>query len=358
MDALLLSRYSDLPWYDWGFLYAFARRGVNLLFVPEHVKAGATLQEILSVIPERPSLILGTEWGGFPLPEGLTEVDIPTLTLQEDTFAFTHRRIRWSMLFDYVVVFHAGCEQKFRDAGHTRVYTMPWAVLSELYDRPEQERNYDLGWVGRPSGESYQARRRILDTLQGQFRTNDFWEQGKLTQQEMASIYVRSRVVVNVCRDDFPFEANTRMFETMAAGALLVVRDRNEISDLGFEEGTHFVAYRDEAEIVPLVRRYLNDETARRRIANAAREKVLREHTYDARVVEIQALLESDGGRLPAPARHWPEHRVRLTYLDYHAAYGRLDLACRQWPRVARRSLRGGLTGAALMAGAWSRRWR
>jgi len=57
------------------FLYAFLAAAVNLLFVPEHVKAGATLQEILSVIPEAPIL---DPWrpsgGGFSLPEGLTEV--------------------------------------------------------------------------------------------------------------------------------------------------------------------------------------------------------------------------------------------------------------------------------------------
>jgi len=54
-------------------------------------------------------------------------------------------------------------------------------------------------------------------------------------------------------RDDFPFEANPRMcLEDMAAGALLVVRDRNEISVWVFEEGHPFRAYGIEA-LVPLV---------------------------------------------------------------------------------------------------------
>ncbi len=364
MDALLLSRYNELPYYDWGYLHAFAQRGVRLMYVPEELPSGASLPEILARCPARPSLIIGTEWGAFPLPDGLTEVDIPTLTFQQDVFAYTHRRIRWCMLFDYVVVFHAGFEQQFRQAGHSRVVTMPWPVLRELYDRPEQERIHEVGWVGLTGGDSYrgsemyETRRRILGVLAKEFRTNDFRERRILTQQEMADVYLRSRVVVNVCRDDYPFEANTRMFEAMAAGALLVVRAGNGIGELGFKEGTHFVAYRDEAEIVPLVRRYLNDEPARARIGQAGREKVLGEHTYDKRVAEIQALLAEDAGRLPAPARRWPKHRVDLTYLDFHAAYGRLDLASGKWPRVARRSLGGALTGAALIAGSWSRRWR
>lgn len=364
MDALLLSRYSELPYYDWGYLHAFAQRGVRLLYVPEQIPSNASLAEILAACPSKPSLIIGTEWGGFPLPDGLTEVDIPTLTFQQDVFAFTHRRIRWCMLFDYVVVFHAGFEQQFREAGHSRVVTMPWPVLRELYDWPERERIYEVGWVGLTGGDSYRGsdmydtRRRVMGALAKEFRTNEFRERRILTQQEMADVYLQSRVVVNVCRDDYPFEANTRVFEAMAAGSLLIVRAGNEIGELGFSEGTHFVTYREEAEIVPLVRRYLNDEPARQRIADAARAKVLGEHTYDKRVAEIQTLLAEDHGQLLAPARRWPKHRVDLTYLDFHAAYGRLDLARNRWPRVARRSLGGALTGAALIAGSWSRRWR
>jgi hypothetical protein len=179
-----------------------------------------------------------------------------------------------------------------------------------------------------------------------------------LTEQEKLDTYFRSKIVVNVCRDDQPFEANERMFETLASGALLVVRHGNELSDLGFQQGVHFVSYRDESEIVPLVQSYLADDSARKGIADAGRDKVLREHTYDARVDQIERLLREDAGRLFAPARSWPKHRVRLTYLDSYAGNGHLSLARRQWSQIARKSLGGAVTGAVLIAGSWSRRWR
>jgi glycosyl transferase family 1 len=363
MNILMLIRHSQLPFYEYGYLVTFAKRGDRLMYVPEDVPMGATLPEILSTCPVRPTLIIGPEWGSFPLPEGLTEVDIPTLMLQQDTYAYTHRRIRWSTLFDYVVLFHAGFEEQFRAAGHSRVLTMPWAILAERHQGAEQERIYDIGWVGRAGpvagAEFYQDRQRILGLLRKHFRTNPYWERQRvMTEQEKIDVYCQSRVVVNVCRDDHPFEANERMFETLAAGALLIVRHRNELSDLGFEEGVHFLSYREESEIVPLVQSYLSDETARRRIADAGREKVLREHTYDVRIAEIERLLKEDAGRLWAPARSWPKHRVRLTYLDAYAAFGHLHLACRQWTKVARKSLGGAVAGAALIAGSWSRPWR
>ena len=363
MNILFLIRQSQLPFYDYGYLKTFERLGMRVMYVAENMPFGASLPDILSTCPVRPTLIIGPEWGSFPLPEGLTEVDIPTLMLQQDTYAYTHRRVRWSTLFDYVVLFHAGFEEQFLAAGHSRVLTMPWAILAERYQGPELERIYDIGWVGRDGpvlgAEFYNDRKRILDLLRKNFQTNPYWERQRgLTEQEKLDTYFRSRVVVNVCRDDQPFEANERMFETLASGALLVVRHRNELSDLGFEEGVHFLSYRDESEIVPLVQRYLSDEPARRRIAEAGRQKVLHEHTYDVRIAEIGRLLKEDAGRLFAPARSWPKHRVHLAYLDSYTGNEHLALACRQWTRIAPKSLSGAIKGAALIAGSWSRRWR
>src|SRR5258708_33401305 len=132
------------------------------------------------------------------------------------------------------------------------------------------------------------------------------------TQEEVANIYRRSRVVVNFGRDDFPNDANMRVFEVLAAGALLITSLPSELTDLGFQDGVNFIGYRAEAEIVPLVRKYLENEWSRSRIAQAGQEKVLREHTYDCRVNEFLNRLQSSGKQKLAPARRWPKSRVRL----------------------------------------------
>jgi len=43
----------------------------------------------------------------------------------------------------------------------------------------------------------------------------------------------------------------------------------------------HFDGFRKEAEIAPLGRKFLLEKSAWRRIAEVARDKVLREHSYD-----------------------------------------------------------------------------
>jgi spore maturation protein CgeB len=51
---------------------------------------------------------------------------------------------------------------------------------------------------------------------------NEWWR--LYTYEEMVKVYQRSKIVVNVGRDDYPQDANLRVFEAMAAGALLITQ--------------------------------------------------------------------------------------------------------------------------------------
>jgi len=139
---------------------------------------------------------------------------------------------------------------------------------------------------------------------------------------ELTSIYRQSKIVVNIGRDNYPQDANVRTFEAMAAGALLITALPTELSAIGFQDGVHFVGYRSETEITGIVRTYLADEAARRRIAAAGRELALREHTYDRRIEAFLSLIEVAREKRCAPARTWTQERVRLAYLEYFAANG------------------------------------
>ena len=166
----------------------------------------------------------------------------------------------------------------------------------------------------------------------------------------MTDVYWHSKVVVNVARDDFPQDANMRAFEAMAAGCLLISRVPSELTAIGFQEGIHFVAYRDENEIVGLVDQYLADNAKREQIACAGRQKVLSEHTYDCRAEQLMRTVEQHNGRLFAPARAWSEGQTRLAQLDYFAANAELGYACGELRRIARCDLRSAASGSVLVA--------
>jgi hypothetical protein len=355
MTILALWREEDTDQKLPAFARAFLRRGTRIIFVQASFPQNGNLNQLLERCPERPDLILHPEFLPI-LPWGLTKVNIPTACFQIDTYAYTRRRIAWSMLFDLVFVFHPGYEVEFQKAGHPGAHVIPHAIDASLFLGEELERMFEIGWVGQRRGPLYRTRERLLPVLSGSFRMND-WRR-HYRPEEMARIYRQSKIVVNIARDDFPQDANLRAFEVMAAGALLLTALPTELTQIGFEDGVHFIGYRKEAEIAPLVRKYLWEESARRGIAEAARDKVLREHTYDHRAQAILDLTEQHGRDFSAPARSWSEERVHLAYLDYFAANGALDCASAELRVITRRSLRDAAWGAGLLARAWARSLR
>jgi hypothetical protein len=354
MTILFLCAEGDLVKERAGYARAFRRRGITVACVHPGETLDVKLDHLLAYCPERPSLILHVE---SPLmPRGLTKVPIPTALMQSDPYAYTHRRLRWAMLFDHVLLQHGGFEDRFRAAGHPAPMTLLHAVDPEYFDGAEEERTFQISSVGRVDGANYQTRREVLGALAEEFRMNE-WSR-EHTYEELADVYRKTRIVVNVGRDDYPTDVSLRFAEAMAAGALFVTQLPSELEDLEFVEGVHYVGFRDRTEISSLVRRYLTDESSRRRIAQAGRQKVLHEHTYDCRVEMLLVRLGQAEGKFFAPARQWPESRVRLVYLDYFAAHQALRCASAELRAIVRLSLGDATRGAAMLARACVRRSR
>src|SRR5215472_13063763 len=342
---------------DWklfpGYAAAFRRRGIELFCIGDSLPLDVPLEEILKICPVRPHWIFHFESERPFLPQGLESSPIPTVCFHSDTYAFTNKRIRWSCLFDHVAVFHPGYEKLFARRGHPGAFLLPHAVCREFFDGPERLREFELGWVGQTSGPLYRRRAEWLPKLAASFRMNN-WSR-KYSLQEVADVYQRSGIVVNIARDDYPQDANLRVFEVLASGALLITSLPTELSDLGFQNGVHFVGYRSKDELIPIIRKFLDNEPARARISAAARAITLAEHTYDRRVDQLLSHLEQTGDKRLAPARTWPEARTRFMALDFFASHGVFHCAASQFRHIAGRGFRETVEGAALLTRAWFR---
>ncbi|GEM_PF-899922 len=356
MRILVLCKESELPWYGWGYADAFRNLGCALSFVPEEASRHADLSVLLASCPERPSLILKPDYHWYGIPWGLTSVDIPTVIFHDDVYRFTERRIVWSMLFDCAVVCHTHFEASFRQAGHPNVMTLPIALSPKLFVGPELERDIEVASVGRVDSAIYVTRQRILLELEKHFQMND-WRKRPYTPEEMSEAYRRARIVVNVARDDCPYEANMRVFEVMASGALLLTRAPSELTEIGFQEGVHFVGFHTETEVVPLVKKYLSNESLRRQMTQAARESVIHEHTFECRVRTLLQRIQENPA-LCAPARRGRWHQVRLAYLDYYSGQDNLEGAVRYFRQILYHSPHRVLRGARLLLPSYLRRLR
>jgi Glycosyl transferases group 1/DUF based on E. rectale Gene description (DUF3880) len=291
------------------------------------LKPNADLKQLLETTRKQckvPDVIL-FETGAPGLPRGVSTVSIPTCCLDIDTFGWTQYRLRWAMLFDYVFTWHPSYVQQFQNAGHPRVFALPHAVDANLFRGFEvnSERTYDCGFVGNSGLPQYRQRDRVIAELAKMFRTNDFGQ--KYNEQEMAEVYRRSKIVVNVSRAEFPQDANMRCYEAMAAGTLLMTGMPTELSEWGFREGEHFIGWHSEAEIPELVNQFLYRKELRLVTARAGQERTLKEFTYQRCIERMVDVFKEGDGHLFAPARQWPPEKLHLLYLSY---YHRLHLPC------------------------------
>jgi hypothetical protein len=325
MNVLWLGRKDELYREFNSYVTALKRAGANPILLDPDAPPDVDIRRLVEKCPEAPALVIHPEPFTAVLPRGLEEVEIPTVGFQVDVYAYTHRRLTYSMLFDYVAILHPGFEDVFRRAGHPSPITMPFAADQyEFFDSGE-ERIYEVSSVGHLHPHRYSTRIQVLSELSREFKMNE-WHRYH-NREEIPPVYRASKIVINVPRDDFPTDVSMRFAEAMACGALFLTRTPSEMTALGFEENVHFVGYRDPTDVPAIVRRCLANECERVQIAQAGREKVLREHTFDARIAQLLALAKNDNPKFRAPARSWTPSRVRLAYLDYFAANGLFDCA-------------------------------
>lgn len=310
-----------------GYHRAFARR-FPVVFMP--LPAGEPLAPLVVDRALEPVLVLEPDIG--VIPGDIASLPWPTARLFVDTFVGTKGSLPYADLFDYAFVFHPGFIDPFRQR-HPRATLLAHAAESDLFADDNLfsarggGRDLDVGWVGEALGPVYAARRRCLAELTSRFSMNDV--RRRYSHEELASIYGRSKIVVNVSRDDHLSDANLRCFEAMAAGALLITIAPTELSELGLVAGEHYVAAPTLESIPDLVAHYLEDESHRTNIALAGRRKTLAEHTYDRRVDTILALLEADGPRRLAPVRGLSHGKQHALQAYYHAMHGNARPAIR-----------------------------
>lgn len=100
-----------------------------------------------------------------------------------------------------------------------------------------------------------------------------------------------SRVALNTHIDISPINAsNMRLFEAPGIGACMLTDWKANLSEL-FELDSEVVTYRDADECVEKVKYLLTHEDERRNIAAAGQRRTLRDHTFDHRAVQIDALI-------------------------------------------------------------------
>lgn len=310
------------------FIHAFRQLGCAVKACSDVANSSANLRvsgavDVSSVVDRlefEPDIVLFIEGGTMQiLPVGLERLTCLTAWYGIDTHMNYAKHLRIGRLFDVNFIAQKEYVECLRADGLRQVHWLPLGFAPELLPSPMPERTIDIAYVGSDRVTANPERHALLRALRREFSSTKF---GAATPSEMGRIYASARVVFNKSVKN---DVNMRFFEAAGAGAVLVTDPivGNGVEEL-FEEGAHYVSYRDEVSLIRTVRAVLADPVRCAAMGACARQHVLGHHTYRHRAERFLAVLEQSQ-KLRAP---YPE--------DYFAACLSLDLLSGAVVAVAR----------------------
>lgn len=112
---------------------------------------------------------------------------------------------------------------------------------------------------------------------------------------ELPEFYRQSDVSLNTTSLQMKGAVNQRVFDVPACGGFVLTDAREQLGAL-FDLGREATVYREPGEIGDLVRHYLAQPAERERISQAARRRILAEHTYVRRLTDLLAAMKKAFG--------------------------------------------------------------
>ncbi len=259
-------------------------------------------------------LVIG---GDFLLPEAIREIrDQGTVTaiFQPDSpmpESTNHRPelLKAGREADRYLIWSEQLASRLENAGLGPVHYLPFAWDREIYphvglsDEPEYEVTFIGGWD--------RWRERWLEPVADRFdltvwgpkywgsRTRPgsplraAWQGRAVRGEEAADVIGRSRVVLNVLREqNLPDGTNMRTFEVPGAGGFLLSH-RSEGAVEIFPENEGGAYFGSRREMLAQIAHYLNEPQARSDIAHRAHEIIVQQqHRYADRAAEVLRVCE------------------------------------------------------------------
>lgn len=113
---------------------------------------------------------------------------------------------------------------------------------------------------------------------------------GGIDYRNLPKLYNASKINLNITVAQARSGLNQRPFDVSACGAFLLTDYRSELGNL-FKLGEEIICYRDKEELKELVRYFFGHPEERQEIAQRAKMRVLRDHTFEKRISEMLEIV-------------------------------------------------------------------
>ncbi len=155
-----------------------------------------------------------------------------------------------------------------------------------IHKRYPEEQEFDMVFCGSCSPHIFNERMRCIEIMQRKFKVADMGHENVPDQYVRNLSKGKVQFVCSLQSDLGDRELAQRFFEALAIGPVLV----NYVDTLkytGCVEGEDYLAYRNDEEMVAKMDLLLKDEELRNKIARSGRQKAIRYHTFEHRLMTI-----------------------------------------------------------------------
>lgn len=217
--------------------------------------------------------------------------------------------------YDLIFSAHPGLVREIESIGVKASWNPLGVDSSSLSKQPSNDRDIDAVFVGslgrlqKNTGPLLSEVKKLVPSLQIYGNISDRALKkfglaenymGPAWGSRMHEILSRTKISVNRHGEIAgPYAVNMRMYESTAAGAMLLTEDKTNLKDL-FVPGTEVVAYRNNRDAAEKARYYLDHPEELAKIAKAGQRRTLEDHTYQQRVSRMaEEISKMLNGRRP-----------------------------------------------------------
>jgi spore maturation protein CgeB len=261
---------------------------------------------------------------GFKLPVNMVQWlkanKIKTaIWFTEDPY-FMDQTAELSLHYDFVFTIDTAALEFYRKNGHTHAYQLPLATEPEIFRPKEIEGKpiSDICIVGYPYPDRVQYIKFLLQNTPYNIRVVGNWKkplyffqnnpkliinEGWVKPSIAADFYNCAKIILNTHR---PFNLkhnqnrlgiegksiNNRTFDVAACETFQLIEFKEDLPN-HFVEDEEIAAFKSNEELLKKIEYYLQNDIERQRMAAKARNRVLKEHTFEKRLDKLIHIISN-----------------------------------------------------------------
>ncbi|MFH1520277.1 MAG: glycosyltransferase [Candidatus Micrarchaeota archaeon] len=202
----------------------------------------------------------------------------------------------WAPCFNFCITTHEESYLRYISLGYTNIIMSQFAANPSICKKLKIKKDINVSFVGAAHG----LRKSFIELLNGQgilvqcFGSG--WKNGRVSQDEMMSIFNRSKINLNLCTSSTKssVQMKARLFEIPACGAFMLT-DYVYPLEKYFELNKEICIFDNPSNAAEKIRYYLSHDREREQIASSGYTRCLTEHTYIHRLRSIISEIEHRG---------------------------------------------------------------